>query len=120
MPSGTFLIFAACLKREKARKTREIVPCLRNRRQKSAFPDFLLPLRAQNQATQLLSTERLERAIGVVYRPQSERISHYFSANLPAQFDLVLHFDQTHAVEPLDNRERWERGEVPETYPTAL
>jgi erythromycin esterase-like protein len=86
----------------------------------AAFPDFLLPLREKNQATQLLSAERLERAIGVVYRPQSERISHYFSANLPAQFDLVLHFDQTHAVEPLDNRERWERGEVPETYPTAL
>ena len=48
-----------------------------------------------------LRTPRLERAIGVVYRPQTERISHYFYARLPDQFDAVIHFDVTAAVEPL-------------------
>jgi erythromycin esterase-like protein len=48
-----------------------------------------------------LRTPRLERAIGVVYRPQTERISHYFYARLPDQFDAVIHFDVTTAVEPL-------------------
>ncbi|MER3424101.1 MAG: hypothetical protein C4293_13625, partial [Nitrospiraceae bacterium] len=45
---------------------------------------------------------RLERAIGVIYLPETERLSHYFYARLPEQFDAVLHFDQTQAVEPLD------------------
>jgi erythromycin esterase-like protein len=64
-------------------------------------------------------TPRLERAIGVIYRPQTERVSHYFTARLPDQFDAVMHFDQTRAVEPL---ERWARHEadLPETYPSAL
>jgi erythromycin esterase-like protein len=64
-------------------------------------------------------TPRLERAIGVIYRPQTERTSHYFTARLPDQFDAVMHFDQTRAVEPL---ERWARHEadLPETYPSAL
>ncbi len=62
---------------------------------------------------------RLERAIGVIYRPDSERVSHYFRARLPDQFDAVLHIDRTHALEPL---ERWSIDEVdlPETYPHTL
>jgi len=48
--------------------------------------------------------ERLERAIGVVYLPESERQSHYFAANLPGQFDAVLHLDVTRALEPLTVR----------------
>ena len=62
---------------------------------------------------------RLERAIGVIYRPETERGSHYFAARLPQQFDLVVHVDRTRAVEPL---ERWGRHEVdlPETYPTGV
>jgi erythromycin esterase-like protein len=44
----------------------------------------------------------LERAIGVVYRPDTERESHYFWANLSLQFDAVFHLDETEAVEPLD------------------
>jgi erythromycin esterase-like protein len=63
---------------------------------------------------------RFERAIGVIYLPHSERISHYFSAHLPEQFDAVLHFDETRAVEPLDRTERWEAGEPPETYPNNV
>ena len=49
-----------------------------------------------------LNGRRLERAIGVIYRPQIERLSHYFSARLHAQFDAVLHLDETTALEPLD------------------
>lgn len=73
-------------------------------------------------AAEALRQPRLERAIGVVYRPDTERQSHYFSAELPRQFDAVLHYDRTRAVEPLERTPTWERGEaeVPETYPTAL
>ena len=67
-----------------------------------------------------LSGSRLERAIGVIYRPQTERISHYFEARLPEQFDAVIHFDKTRAVEPLDRTELWDVAEAPETFPSAL
>jgi erythromycin esterase-like protein/predicted phosphoribosyltransferase len=63
---------------------------------------------------------RLERAIGVVYRPETERISHYFHARLADQFDAVIHLDATHAVEPLERTSQWERGELPETYPWGV
>jgi erythromycin esterase-like protein/predicted phosphoribosyltransferase len=63
---------------------------------------------------------RLERAIGVVYRPETERISHYFLARLAAQFDALLHFDETTALEPLERTGEWERGEAPETYPWGV
>jgi erythromycin esterase-like protein len=66
-----------------------------------------------------LAAPRPERAIGVLYRPETERASHYFAARLPQQFDLVVHVDRTRAVEPL---ERWGRHEIdlPETYPTGV
>jgi erythromycin esterase-like protein len=82
--------------------------------------NFLLPLRGETAVSALLAEPRLERAIGVVYRPDTERVSHYFHARLPHQFDAVLHYDVTRAVEPLETTGAWERGEVPETYPTAL
>jgi erythromycin esterase-like protein len=63
---------------------------------------------------------RLERAIGVIYRPETERLSHYFEADIAAQFDAVIHFDETHAVEPLELTSMWEQGELPETYPWAV
>jgi erythromycin esterase-like protein len=63
---------------------------------------------------------RLERAIGVIYRPESERMSHYFEARLPQQFDAVIHFDETRAVEPLDRTSGWDKGEPPETFPFGL
>lgn len=59
----------------------------------------------------------LERAIGVIYRPESERQSHYFKAVLPEQFDAVFHLDETSALEPLDLTETWDEREPPETYP---
>ena len=63
---------------------------------------------------------RLERAIGVVYRPETERVSHYFQARMADQFDAVIHIDETHAVEPLETTSEWERGELPETYPHGV
>jgi erythromycin esterase-like protein len=63
---------------------------------------------------------RLERAIGVIYRPESERGSHYFHARLGEQFDAVIHLDRTRAVEPLERTSLWDAGEPPETYPTGL
>jgi erythromycin esterase-like protein len=65
-------------------------------------------------ATGGLRALRLERAIGVIYRPHTEPVSHYFEARLPDQFDAVLHFDETRAVEPLERTAGWEQGEVPE------
>ena len=59
-------------------------------------------------------------AIGVLYLPESERASHYFHARLPEQFDYVLHFDETRAVEPLERNALWEAGEVAETFPSGL
>lgn len=82
--------------------------------------NFLLTLRNNDTLVKGLRGPRLERAIGVIYLPQTERLSHYFYARLPEQFDAVIHFDETHAVEPLDRTSQWEAGEVPETYPTAL
>jgi erythromycin esterase-like protein len=83
-------------------------------------PRLLLPLRDRDEATGALCIPRLERAIGVVYLPETERLSHYFHAALPRQFDAVLHFDETHAVEPLERCPSWESGELPETYPSGL
>lgn len=67
-----------------------------------------------------LSQVLLERAIGVVYRPDTERASHWFHAHLAAQFDAVVHLDHTSAVRPLDRTELWYAGEPPETYPSGL
>ena len=67
-----------------------------------------------------LSGRRLERAIGVIYRPETERLSHYFEAEIGEQFDAVLHIDETHAVEPLELTSEWEEGELPETYPWGV
>jgi erythromycin esterase-like protein len=80
-------------------------------------PDLLLPMRGRKELAAALREIRLERAIGVIYRPETERRSHYFEARLPEQFDAVIHLDETHAVEPLDMTAGWTRGEAPETYP---
>jgi erythromycin esterase-like protein len=67
-----------------------------------------------------LTIPRLERAIGVVYRPETERVSHYFTAQLCRQFDMVLHFDRTHALEPLETWANISAPDLAETYPTGL
>jgi erythromycin esterase-like protein len=81
---------------------------------------FMLDLRTGNDATRGLRDPRLERAIGVIYRPSTERMSHYFRTQLPEQFDVVLHFDETRAVEPFERTAEWDKGELPETYPSGV
>ena len=83
------------------------------------LPRFYLNLRDSDVAS-ALRDERLERAIGVIYRPDTELVSHYFNARLSDQFDAVLHLDHTRAVEPLERTAEWELGEVEETYPSGL
>jgi erythromycin esterase-like protein len=78
---------------------------------------FLLPLRDESPARDALMTRRLERAIGVIYLPRTERHSHYFSAQMARQFDAVIHIDRTTAVQPLDPGGGWHSEEPPETYP---
>ncbi len=81
---------------------------------------FSLPLRrnaANPDALHLLASPRLERAIGVIYRPDTERQSHYFLASLPAQFDELIWFDKTEAVRALQGEE--ERRELPALHPFA-
>ncbi|MEY2396316.1 MAG: hypothetical protein QOF94_2661 [Acidobacteriaceae bacterium] len=84
------------------------------------IPEFLLILRGNKFLSGILNQERLERAIGVLYLPQSERVSHYFGARLADQFDAVIHLDETRALQPLEITSEWETGEVPETYPHAV
>jgi erythromycin esterase-like protein len=79
---------------------------------------FLLPLGGRTALAE--RGPLLERAIGVVYRPDTERTSHWFRARLATQFDAVVHLDRTTAVEPLDRTSTWDAGEPPETYPTGL
>ncbi|MCW2901261.1 MAG: Erythromycin esterase [Streptosporangiaceae bacterium] len=82
--------------------------------------EFLLRLDTAPAAAEALGGARLERAIGVIYRPDTERQSHYFHARVADQFDAVIHIDETRAVEPLERTAQWERGEAPETYPFAV
>jgi erythromycin esterase-like protein/predicted phosphoribosyltransferase len=84
------------------------------------IPGFWLDLTAQNAAVEALRPERLERAIGVVYLPQSELRSHCFHASMPGQFDAVVHFDRTRAVEPLERTSAWCVDEAPETFPAGV
>ena len=84
------------------------------------IPAFLLCPLAAGDAGHALREPRLERAIGVIYRPQTERQSHWFAASIAQQYDALVHIDQTRAVEPLERTQSWELGEPPETYPTAL
>ncbi|TMH15921.1 MAG: erythromycin esterase family protein, partial [Betaproteobacteria bacterium] len=79
---------------------------------------FMLGLRS-GAPMEGLRGPRLERAIGVIYRPETERMSHYFRARLSDQFDAVMHFDETRAVEPLE-RIAAPSGEVAETFPTGV
>ena len=84
------------------------------------LPQFWLDLRQENAAVTGLQKPQLERAIGVIYSPQTERRSHYFQVQLPAQFDAVIHIDTTQAVEPIDLLDQPEAVEAPETFPFGL
>ncbi|MDQ3186594.1 MAG: erythromycin esterase family protein [Pseudomonadota bacterium] len=81
---------------------------------------FLLDLRDKSEAVSMLENERLQRAIGVIYRPETERMSHYFYTCLPRQFDFMIHIDETEAVTPLPSFVHQRPGEMDETYPSGF
>jgi erythromycin esterase-like protein len=84
-------------------------------------PRFLLrPCDASGELLEALRRPRLQRAIGVIYRPQTERLSHYFDARVADQFDAMIHLDETRALVPLDRRPIPEAAALEETYPTGL
>ena len=80
---------------------------------------FLLDLRKGRHEglRSVLMRARLERAIGVIYRPETELASHYFDAHLPEQFDGYVWFEETRAIEPLPTEPQ---VGLPETYPFGL
>ena len=82
--------------------------------------EFLVPMHDGSPATAALEVVRLGRAIGVIYRPETERQSHYFHVRPSDQFDAMIHIDSTRALEPLEPNSVWIAGENPETYPTGL
>lgn len=82
-------------------------------------PSFFLTLR-DKAAIAALDEPKLERAIGVIYHPETERQSHYFYSRLALQFDAVVHFDHTRAVEPLEKSTEWSTATMPETYPGGM
>ena len=81
--------------------------------------NFMLFLRNEDTLAARMG-RRLQRAIGVIYLPESERASHYFDANLPQQFDAMIHIDETRALEPLERGNGWIEEEAPETYPSGV
>jgi protein-L-isoaspartate(D-aspartate) O-methyltransferase len=82
---------------------------------RTGIPGLMLPLRdGPDELIDELAKPRLERAIGVIYRPETELASHYFEADLPRQFDEYIYLDETRAVTPLDTHLL--QG-VPDTYP---
>jgi erythromycin esterase-like protein len=83
--------------------------------------NFLLNLREENQLTHLLKIPQLQRAIGVIYRPETERTSHYYFSRLSYQFDAIVHFNKTRALVPLDKKVLSPSTlELPETYPAGF
>lgn len=82
--------------------------------------NFVLPIRDRKPVSDVLQQQRLERAIGVIYLPESERISHYFYANAARQFDAVMHVDDTHALQALERMVEWKHDQLPETYPSGI
>lgn len=83
------------------------------------YKNFFLSLREESLLNRLLKLSRLQRAIGVVYLPQTERWSHYYFARLPYQFDGLIHLDHTHAVQALTTR-AFTNVDLPETYPEGV
>ena len=86
----------------------------------AGLPAFVLALRDDETLRRALAGPLLQRAIGVIYAPRTERASHYFRAALPRQFDAMIHIDATRALEPLDPVAGTVEEEAPETFPTAL
>jgi erythromycin esterase-like protein len=86
----------------------------------TCMQDFLLILRGNQMLSKHLALNRLQRAIGVLYLPLTERFSHYYFSRLPDQFDALIHIDVTHALKPLETEGLWHQGEMLETYPSGM
>jgi erythromycin esterase-like protein len=84
----------------------------------TGHPRFLLLLRGGGLPAQVIDA-RLQRAIGVIYRPETERMSHYFQARLADQFDAIIHLDETQALRALEAAAPV-TPEPPETFPTGM
>ncbi|WP_046869710.1 protein-L-isoaspartate(D-aspartate) O-methyltransferase [Microvirga massiliensis] len=84
----------------------------------AGIPRFFLDLHRDEALRRRLLEPRLERFIGVIYRPETELMSHYSDASLPQQFDAFVWFDETSAVTPLGPEHA--RPGVPDTYPFGL
>ncbi|MDB6132244.1 MAG: hypothetical protein JWM59_487 [Verrucomicrobiales bacterium] len=83
------------------------------------LPAFWLDLRRKNEATEILNREYTGRAIGVVYRPETERWSHYFHTVPARQFDLLVHIDHTRALRPLNGNAALEGRDGLDTFPSG-
>ena len=86
----------------------------------TGLANFMLLLRGNKTLAKHLGLSRLQRAIGVLYFPETERQSHYSFSKLPEQFDAVIHLDTTRALKPLDTAALWHTGEMFETSPVGL
>jgi erythromycin esterase-like protein len=82
--------------------------------------ELMLSFDRSPRTAEMLRSARLQRAIGVIYRPGTERQSHYFQARVADQFDAVIHIDETRALQPLEPTARWDEGEPAETYPYGV
>jgi erythromycin esterase-like protein len=103
-------------------KCKKIRPALTNSIEeifhKTGLKNFYLRLTdpTNEKIEKLFNKKKEQRAIGVIYRPETERASHYFSCQLAYQFDAIIHYDETNALEPLDPTSEWTHGEE-STFP---
>lgn len=86
----------------------------------TGIQDFLLSMKDDPAVTMALSRPRLHRAIGPIYRTDSERQSHYFECRFASQFDYVLHFDRTRSLVPLEKTSGWDPRVTPELFSPAV
>jgi erythromycin esterase-like protein len=84
------------------------------------IPKFYLITKDHPEVGAALPVHGLERAIGVVYLPETERQSHYFYVDIANQFDAIIHIDKTSAVQPIENISASKDRDVPETYPSGM
>lgn len=82
--------------------------------------NFFLSLRGKSHILDLLKIPQLQRAIGVIYLPETERLSHYYFSRLPYQFDGIIHIDHTNAIVSLEKTPFVNEEEFPDTYPSGI
>jgi erythromycin esterase-like protein len=102
-------------------QTKQVVPSLPDSYERlfhdTGIERFWLNLRDDDRLAGILRQPRLERAIGVIYRSETERVSHYFQARLASQFDAVIHIDETTAVRPVERLAPLPEHDLPATFP---